>query len=138
VERAFLVIGAVLGLVGVALGAFGSHALRRRLGAERLATFEIGVRYQLWHALALFAVVFVGLVRFWHPSSATYLTVSEGSMAWPAAVAGWLFLAGTVLFSGSLYVLALTDRRRWGAVAPIGGTCLLLGWLALALAALTA
>jgi uncharacterized membrane protein YgdD (TMEM256/DUF423 family) len=138
VERGFLVMGAVLGLVGVGLGAFGSHALRARLGPERLATFEIGVRYQLWHALALFAVVFVGLVRFWHPSSATYLTVSEGSMALPAAIAGWLFLGGTILFSGSLYALALTGRRRWGAVAPIGGTCLLMGWLALALAALTA
>jgi len=139
VERGFLVMGAVLGLVGVGLGAFGSHALRARLGPERLATFEIGVRYQLWHALALFAVVFVGAVRFPERSGSTALLVSvEGGMAWPAMLAGALFLAGTVLFSGSLYALALTGQRRWGGVAPFGGTCLLLGWLALAFAALTA
>jgi uncharacterized membrane protein YgdD (TMEM256/DUF423 family) len=138
VERAFLVIGAVLGLVGVALGAFGSHALRRRLGAERLATFEIGVRYQLWHALALFAVVFVGAVRFPGRGSSGILVAVEGGMAWPATFAGALFVAGVVLFSGSLYALALTGERRWGGVAPFGGTCLLLGWLALAFAALTA
>lgn len=137
-ERAFLVIGAVSGFLGVAAGAFGSHALRAKLPPERLATFEIAVRYQLWHALALFAAVLVGLLRFWHPSPIYELVVAEGAMGWPAALAGWLFVAGTVLFSGSLYALAITGARRWGAVAPIGGTCLLLGWLALALAALTA
>ena len=66
-ERAFLVIAAISGSLGVAAGAFGSHALRAKLSPERLATFEIAVRYQLWHALALFAVVLVGLLRFWHP-----------------------------------------------------------------------
>ena len=138
-ERAFLVLGAVLGFAGVGLGAFGSHALRARLGPERLATFEIGVRYQLWHALALFAVVFVGAVRFSARGGSTgFLVAVEGGMAWPAALAGWLFVAGIVLFSGSLYALALTGVRRWGGVAPFGGTCLLLGWLALALAAMTA
>ena len=137
-ERAFLVIGAVSGLVGVAAGAFDSHALRSKLPPERLAQFETGVRYQLWHALALFAAVFVGLVRFWHPAAGSELIVSEGAMAWPAALAGWLFVAGTVLFSGSLYALALTGRRRWGMIAPIGGTCFILGWASLALAAWTA
>lgn len=137
-ERAFLVIGAASGLVAVAAGAFGSHALRAKATPERLAQFETAVRYQLWHALALFAVVFVGLLRFWHPSSVNELTVSEGDMAWPAALAGWLFVAGTVLFSGSLYALALTGKRRWGMVAPIGGTCFLLGWVSLVLAAATA
>ncbi len=119
-ERAFLVIGAVSGLLGVAAGAFGSHALRAKLPPERLAQFEVGVRYQLWHALALFAVVFVG------------------TLGWPAGLAGWLFVAGTVLFSGSLYALALTGARRWGMVAPIGGTCFILGWAFLAVAAATA
>jgi uncharacterized membrane protein YgdD (TMEM256/DUF423 family) len=138
VERVFLVIGAVSGLLGVAAGAFGSHALRTKLPAERLAPFETAVRYQLWHALGLFAVVFVGLLRFWHPSSASELAVSEGQMAWPAALAGWMFVAGTALFSGSLYVLALTGKRRWGTVAPLGGTCFLLGWASLVLAAATA
>jgi len=137
-ERAFLVIAAISGFLGVAAGAFGSHALRAKLPLERLATFEIAVRYQLWHTLVLFAVVVVGLLRFWHPSPTNELVVAEGAMGWPAVLAGWLFVAGTVLFSGSLYALALTGERRWGAVAPIGGTCLLLGWLALALAALTA
>lgn len=136
-ERVFLVIGAASGLLGVAAGAFGSHALRT-LPAERLAPFETAVRYQLWHALGLFAVVFVGLLRFWHPSSAYELAVSEGQMAWPAALAGWMFVAGTALFSGSLYVLALTGKRRWGMVAPLGGTCFLLGWASLVLAAATA
>jgi uncharacterized membrane protein YgdD (TMEM256/DUF423 family) len=138
VERAFLVLGALLGLLGVGLGAFGAHALRARLGPERLATFETGVRYQLWHALALFAVVMVGSLRFADPGTTHPFVLLEGAMGWPAALAGWLFVAGVVLFSGSLYVLALTGRRGWGAVAPIGGTCFLLGWASLVLAALTA
>jgi uncharacterized membrane protein YgdD (TMEM256/DUF423 family) len=137
-ERAFLVIGAVSGLVAVAAGAFGSHALRARLPPERLGQLETAVRYQLWHALGLFAVVFVGLVRFWHPAASAELVVGEGDMAWPASLAGWLFVAGMVLFSGSLYALALTGRRRWGMIAPIGGTCFILGWASLVLAAATA
>jgi uncharacterized membrane protein YgdD (TMEM256/DUF423 family) len=139
VERAFLVIGAVSGLVGVAAGAFGSHALRARLSPERQAQFEVAVRYQLWHALALFAVVFVSTLRFPVGVGATEVLVEvQDPAGWPAAVAGWMFVAGTVLFSGSLYVLALTGKRRWGMVAPIGGTCLILGWAFLALAAATA
>ena len=137
-ERAFLVIGALSGLTAVAAGAFGSHALRARLTPERLGRFEIAVRYQLWHALGLFAVVFVGLVRFWRPSSSYELTVAEGTMAWPAALAGWLFIAGTILFSGSLYALALTGGRRWGRIAPLGGMCFIFGWASLVLAAATA
>jgi uncharacterized membrane protein YgdD (TMEM256/DUF423 family) len=137
-ERTFLVLGAVSGLLGVAAGAFGSHALRAKLPPERLGQFEIAVRYQLWHALALFAVVFVGLVRFWRPAAPSELVASEGGMAWPAALAGWLFVAGTVIFSGSLYALALTGKRRWGMVAPVGGTCFILGWASLVLAAATA
>jgi uncharacterized membrane protein YgdD (TMEM256/DUF423 family) len=103
----------------VGLGAFGSHALRARLAPERIATFETGVRYQLWHALALFAVVVV-----------------DGGGA--ATAGGWLFVAGVVLFSGSLYALALTGRRAWGAVTPFGGACFLAGWALLAYAAATA
>ena len=137
--RAFLVLGACFGLLGVGLGAFGSHALRRRLDAGRLATFEIGVRYQLWHALALFAVVVVGSTRFADAgSSGTPFVVSAGGMEWPPVLAGWLFVAGIVIFSGSLYALSLTGRRWWGAVAPLGGACFLAGWLSLAVAALTA
>ncbi len=137
-ERTFLVIGAVSGFVGVALGAFGSHALRTKLPPERLAQFETGVRYQLWHALALSAVVFVGSLQLLSPSLNGELVAMENGMNWPAALAGWLFVAGTVLFSGSLYALALTGNRRWGMIAPFGGTCFILGWAFLALAAATA
>lgn len=129
--RAFLVLGAVSGFTGVAAGAFGSHALRAKRSPERLATFEIAVRYQVWHALALFAVVVVGSVPFGTGSP-------SASLGWQATAAGWLFVAGTILFCGSLYALTLTGERRWGAVAPVGGVCFLLGWAALALAALSA
>lgn len=134
-ERTFLVLGAAFGLVGVLLGAFGSHALRSRLTPERVATFETGVRYQLWHALALFAVVFVESLRFVSPRTSTAYVLIEGSIRWPAWTAGWLFVVGVVLFSGSLYMLALTGRRTWGAVTPVGGVLLVLGWLALAIEA---
>ena len=136
-ERAFLVLGSLFGFLGVALGAFGSHALRSRLPPERLATFETGVRYQLWHALALFAVV---LVDAWIPSAggSSAFLVLERTSGWPVLAAGWLFIAGMVLFSGSLYALALTGRRAWGAVTPFGGVCLLLGWACLVIGAATA
>lgn len=136
--RVFLVLGAAFGLTGVALGAFGTHALRSRLPSERLTTFEAGVRYQLWHALALFVVV---LVDAWTPSAeigrTAFLVLVERA-SWPEPLAGGLFVAGILLFSGSLYVLALTGRRAWGAVTPFGGACLVLGWAALLLAAVVA
>jgi uncharacterized membrane protein YgdD (TMEM256/DUF423 family) len=116
--RTFLVLAGFLGFLGVALGAFGAHALRRRVPPERLETFETGVRYLLIHAVAL-----VG---------AAWLADTGGSTA---ALAGWAFLAGVVLFSGSLFVLTLTGNRRWGAVTPLGGVCFLLGWLAWIVAA---
>jgi uncharacterized membrane protein YgdD (TMEM256/DUF423 family) len=141
-ERALLVIGAVSGLLGVGAGAFGAHALRSRLSAERLAWFETAVRYQLWHALAVLGAVFVGSVDIVAAGPGRFASrpfvLFTGGMGWPAAAAGWLFVAGTVLFSGSLYALALTGRRRWAAIAPVGGACFLLGWAALALAAATA
>lgn len=113
----FGVIGAVVGGVGVAAGAFGAHALRAALAPDLLAVFETGARYQLVHALALLAVA-AGLER--RPSRAF-------------TAAGWLFVAGIVLFSGSLYALALTGVRTWGAVTPFGGVCFLAGWAGLAL-----
>jgi uncharacterized membrane protein YgdD (TMEM256/DUF423 family) len=120
----------------VLLGAFGSHALRSRLTPERVATFETGVRYQLWHALALFALVLVGrleVVTF----TGTFRTAYYGSISGPAVAAGWLFVAGIVLFSGSVYALSLTGKPAWGAATPFGGACLVLGWAALLVAALT-
>jgi uncharacterized membrane protein YgdD (TMEM256/DUF423 family) len=122
-DRTFLVLASVFGCLGVGLGAFGSHGLSARLSPERLGTFETGVRYQLWHALALFAVVFLRTIG---PD-----TVSESA-------AGVLFILGILLFSGSLYLLAVTGERRWGGVAPFGGLCLLAGWLALVYASATA
>ena len=120
-ERLFFGLGALTGGLAVALGAFGAHGLRTRLAADALAIFETAVRYQMYHALALFAVAFA-LTR------------------WPwsvlPAVAGWLFVAGTVLFSGSLYLLALTDTRWLGAVTPFGGLALIAGWGCLLVAAL--
>ncbi len=113
-ERTFLALGALSAFVSVAAGAFGAHALRARLAPDLLAVFETGARYQMFHALALLAVAWaVG--------------------RWPgAAAAGWLFLAGTLLFSGSLYALALTGARGLGAVTPVGGVAFLAGWLWLA------
>lgn len=114
----FVSIGALLGLLGVAAGAFGAHALRGRLDPAQLQVFETAVRYQLVHALAL---LFVGTHARTAPRAG-------------AVAAGWLFLAGVVVFSGSLYTLALTGIRAWGAVTPAGGLCFVAGWLALAVA----
>lgn len=117
-DRVFFTLGAVLALLGVALGAFGAHALKARLAPELLAVFDTGVRYQLIHALALLAVAWA-------------------HTRWPGrvlAAAGWLFVVGTLLFSGSLYVLSLSGVRAWGAVTPFGGVAFLAGWLCLALA----
>lgn len=119
-ERVFAVAGAVAALLGVALGAFGAHALEARLEARDLATFETGVRYQMYHALALLAVAWA--VGRW-PGGAT-------------SFAGWAFVAGIVVFSGSLYLLVLTDTRWLGAVTPLGGVAFLAGWAALAWAVL--
>jgi uncharacterized membrane protein YgdD (TMEM256/DUF423 family) len=118
-ERRFLMLGALSGFFGVAAGAFGAHALRTRLGADLLAVFETGARYQMYHALALVAAAWAS-------------TRLPGALT---TAAGWCFVAGTVLFSGSLYALALTGVRAFGAVTPLGGVAFLAGWLCLALAA---
>jgi uncharacterized membrane protein YgdD (TMEM256/DUF423 family) len=119
-ERTFLALGSFSALVSVAAGAFGAHALKARLGPEMLSVFETGARYQMYHALALLAVAW----------AATRL---PGGLV---AAAGWLFVAGTVLFSGSLYLMSLTGTRWLGAVTPLGGVAFLAGWACLAWAAL--
>ena len=118
-DRLFITLGALSGCLAVAAGAFGAHALRDRLAADLLDVFQTGATYQMYHALAL---VGVGLLlgRF-----------SVGGSTWLNASA-WLFVAGTLLFSGSLYLLALTGTRWLGAITPLGGVAFLLGWLALA------
>ena len=118
-DRVFFAIGCLSGFMGVAFGAFAAHGLKERLGPDLLAVFEVGVRYQMYHAFALIAAA-------WACSR------------WPgteAAASGWLFVIGTLLFSGSLYVLALTGIRGFGIVTPLGGVALLAGWLGLAWAA---
>ena len=118
-ERLFFAAGAASGFVSVAAGAFGAHALRTRLAPDLLAVFETAVKYQLAHALALLAC---GLAM--------------GRAAGLAAVlAGFFFLLGTVLFSGSLYALALSGVRALGALTPLGGLAFLAGWVALFFAA---
>ncbi len=112
-------IGALMGLVGVGLGAFGAHGLRTRLSPEMLAVFETGVRYQMYHALALLA-------------TAALMSRAEGRAA---VVAGWSFTTGIFIFSGSLYALAFSGARWLGAITPIGGVAFLLAWIALAIAA---
>jgi len=115
----WIVTGGVAGFTGVALGAFGAHALRARIPADLLSIFEIGVRYQMYHALAL---VLLGL--------------GEGRLSsGPARLAGILFSIGIVVFSGSLYALALTGLRWLGAITPLGGLALLAGWATLIVSA---
>ncbi len=118
VERTFLLIGALSAFIAVALGAFGAHALRDRLSADMLDVFKTGVTYQMYHALALLGV---GLLL---------ARLSIDGSPWLTA-AGWLFIAGTVLFSGSLYLLSLSGTTWLGAITPLGGVAFLLGWLAL-------
>ncbi|MBI3097858.1 MAG: DUF423 domain-containing protein [Planctomycetes bacterium] len=114
--RVFAVLGALSALIGVAAGAFGAHALRSRLDPEMLAVFETGARYQMYHALALLACGWAA-DRFRHRA---------------VDAAGLCFAAGTLLFSGSLYALALSGTKAWGAITPIGGALFLAGWLSLA------
>lgn len=118
-DRTFLFIGALLGGVGVGLGAFGAHGLKGRLSQEMLAVFETGVRYQMYHALALLAL-------------GAMMTRLDGRAV---IVAGWSFTAGILIFSGSLYALALSGVTILGAITPIGGVAFLAGWVALAVAA---
>ena len=119
VDKTFLLIGSLAGFLAVALGAFGAHGLRSRLTPDMLAVFETGVRYHMYHALALIL---------------TALLMARMS-GWLVSTAGWSFVAGIVLFSGSLYALALSGVTTFGAITPIGGLAFLAGWACLALAA---
>jgi uncharacterized membrane protein YgdD (TMEM256/DUF423 family) len=116
-HKNFLLTAAIFGFLGVAFGAFGAHGLRERLSPEMMAVFEIGVRYQMYHVFALLAVA----AAIAHFGRARLLLIS-----------GWSFIAGVLIFSGSLYALALTGTGMFGAITPIGGVGLLLGWACLA------
>ncbi len=113
-SKLFLILGGINGFLAVAFGAFGAHGLKARLGPELLAVYETGVQYHTTHALGLLAV---GVVA--------YRLSDSILLQW----AGWLFVLGIVLFSGSLYLLSILDLRWLGAVTPFGGTAFLAGWL---------
>jgi uncharacterized membrane protein YgdD (TMEM256/DUF423 family) len=117
--RVWLAIAAINGALAVAAGAFGAHALQARLDAHALQVFETGARYQMYHALA------IGLAAF----------AMRGAAATPAMLAASLFLAGIALFSGSLYLFALTQARSFALITPVGGASFLAGWVSLAWAA---
>jgi uncharacterized membrane protein YgdD (TMEM256/DUF423 family) len=120
-DRTFIIVGALVMFLAVALGAFGAHALEDYF-SEKLdlkSSYETAVRYQMIHGLAIFIVAW--LVSRWDSSL--------------LSTAGWLFLAGIILFSGSLYIMSLTDQRWLGAVTPIGGLAFLAGWLLVAISA---
>ena len=119
-DRTFLLLGALAGFLAVALGAFGAHALKARVAPEMLAVWQTGVTYHATHALAL---LLLGLLMLHAP----------GSVA--LRYAAWLFVAGIVLFAGSLYLLALGAPRWFGGFTPFGGIAFILGWVAFAVAA---
>jgi len=118
-ERLFFVFGALSALVGVGAGAFGAHGLKGRLDPEMLSIFEVGVRYQMYHAFALIAAA-------WSQAK------------WPSkfvTIGGWMFVVGTVIFSGSLYMLSMTDEKWLGMITPFGGLAFMAGWACIAWAA---
>jgi uncharacterized membrane protein YgdD (TMEM256/DUF423 family) len=116
-SRKFLLLGAVFAGLSVAAGAFGAHSLKGLISADRLVVFETAARYQMYHALAL---LIVGGI------------LPHGGSARSYRVAGWCFVVGIVLFSGSLYVIAFTATRWVGAITPLGGAAFLAGWISLA------
>ena len=114
--KPMIIAGALFAFFGIVLGAFAAHTLKERLAADMFAVFEVGVRYHIYHALALFVVAWVISA---YPQSGVH-------------IAGYCFMAGIVIFSGSLYLLSLTGLRWFGAITPIGGVSFLVGWLWLA------
>ncbi|MCU0623959.1 MAG: DUF423 domain-containing protein [Gemmatimonadaceae bacterium] len=118
-HQTFAIIGAISAGLSVAAGAFGAHALRTRVEPRLLEVFETAARYQMYHALALLAVAWI----------------AERSPSPAVRVAGWAFVAGTLLFSGSLYAMTFTGVRALGAITPLGGVAFIAGWIALAVAA---
>lgn len=118
--KLFIIFGALLGLLAVAAGAFGAHALENHLDARMLEIWETAARYQIYHALALFGAAWL---------------VTQSPSGW-ASAAGWAFFIGTLIFSGSLYILALSGIKWLGAITPLGGISLMVGWFSCLMAAL--
>lgn len=122
-SKLFLFLGAIACMLGVVLGAFGAHALRARLSPDMLAIFQTGVQYHFWHALGLLAIA---------------LTIAHLPESQLLKAAGWALLFGIVVFSGSLYLLAITGLKWLGAITPIGGAAFIVGWALAAWAILRA
>ena len=119
-DKTFFAMGAFIGGLAVAAGAFGAHALQTRLAPDRLVLFELAARYQLMHALAL-------------------LGTAWAAQRWPGGIvnaAGWLFVVGVLIFCGTIYALAFGAPRVLGAITPIGGLSLIGGWMLLCIAAI--
>ncbi len=119
-QKILLLLGALMGFLSVALGAFGAHALKTKLGQDMAAAYEVGARYQMYHAIAIFLSVWISTL------TSSYFAI----------LSGWSFVLGIAFFSGSLYMMALTGIRVFGAITPFGGVLLILGWVFLGIAAL--
>lgn len=120
--KVFFVLGSLIGGIGVAIGAFGAHGLKNRIPPEILDSWEVAVRYQMYHALALIAVAWA--ITQW-PAEVKLLSVG-----------GWAFMGGILLFSGSLYILVLSGIKWLGAITPVGGVAFVVGWACLVIASL--
>jgi len=116
--QTFVVLGSILMLLAVAIGAFGAHALKSRIAPDKLKIYEVGVQYHIAHALGL---ILVGILQKNYPDTQLLGT------------AGWFMLAGVVLFSGSLYALSLVKARFLGPITPLGGLCFMIGWALIAI-----
>lgn len=116
-SRDFILLGAISGFLSVSFGAFGAHAIKQWMSADLMSIYQTAVSYQMYHSLGL---ILIALVYQHHQNKLI-------------KVAGWLMLAGIIIFSGSLYTLSLSDTRWLGAITPIGGILLLLSWLLLGL-----
>ena len=119
-DRLFIALGGISACLGVGLGAFGAHALKSKLTPELVTVYQTGVQYHLIHAVGL---VLVGILVHWLPD------------CWPFKAAGWLLLVGIILFSGSLYLLVITEIRYLGLITPLGGVAFIVGWACLAFGA---
>jgi uncharacterized membrane protein YgdD (TMEM256/DUF423 family) len=122
VLKLFIILGSLNAFLTVVLGAFGAHGLKNKLSPEMLDVYQTGVQYHMYHAIGL---ILVGMLSQW---------LSPSTLSW----AGWTFMIGIVLFSGSLYVLSISGIKWLGAITPLGGLAFLLGWLFIFVAAIRA
>jgi len=118
-DRTLFIAGSISALIAVAAGAFGAHGLKERISKDLMDVFEVAARYQMYHALALLAAAWA--YSQWHNNLSSW--------------AGWSFIGGTILFSGSLYLMSVTGLKWLGAITPLGGLLFMIGWVLLAISA---